>query len=262
MDGASFGYNEFTEITHSKQETQSYGMFIYVPVIVVCCIIFSSLALGLTWLNMEVNYDFSDPDIDDLNVEFEDSLGEREIYVRSGGDFEKTTESNEDLEEGGYEDAVAQKITLKVLTIIMISFSGIALILSLIAFTNNLPLMKVLSVIVWITIVLSVAQVIIFAAFYNPFAGSAESDDDSDSDISCDEGQDESSFLNVYGKATGNCEIVGESASVEVTYHAGAAFWFAFVKMLLILLTGFFCISQTRKISRISGQSVKILQRF
>ena len=204
---------------------------------------------------MEVNYDFSDPDIDDLNVEFEDSLGEREIYVRSGGEFDKTTQSNEDLEEEGYEDAVAQKITLKVLTIIMISFSGIALILSLIAFTNNLPLMKVL-------IVLSVAQVIIFAAFYNPFAGSAESDDDSDPDFTCDEGQDESSFLNVYGKATGNCEIVGESASLEVTYHAGAAFWFAFVKMLLILLTGFFCISQTRKISRLSGQSVKILQRF
>ena len=50
--------------------------------------------------------------------------------------------------------------------------------------------------------------------------------------------------------------------SLEVTYHAGAAFWFAFVKMLLILLTGFFCIFQTRKISRLSGQSVKILQRF
>lgn len=262
MDGASFDYHEFTDIIHPKHENQSYGLFIYVPVIIVCCIIFSSLALGLTWLNMEVNYDFSNPDIDDLNVEFDDSLGEREIYVRSGGEFDKTTDSNEDLEAEGYEDAVSQKITLKVLTIIMISFSGIALILNLVAFTNNLPLIRVLNLIIWIIIALSVVQVVMFAAFYDPFAGSAESEDDSDSDITCDEGQDESNFLNVYGKATGNCEIMGESASVEVSYHAGAAFWFAFSNMLLILLAGFFCISHTRKIRLYSGQGVKILQRF
>ena len=125
--------------------------------------------------------------------------------------------SNDDLEDEGYEDTVSQKITLKVITIIMIVFTGIAVILSLAAFTNYFPVVKIMTMIVWIIAVLSIAQIVIFAVFYDPFAGTADDEDDSDSDFECDE-EEPSSFLNIYGEGTTDCVIYGENVEAKATF--------------------------------------------
>ena len=64
-------------------------------------------------------------------------------------------------------------MTLKVITIILIVFTGITVLLSLAAFTNYFPVVKIMTLIVWIIAVLSIAQIVIYTAFYDPFAGSA-----------------------------------------------------------------------------------------
>ena len=180
-DSASF---DLQPVSFNPANGQGFGALIYIPVILVCCVIFSSLALSLTWLNVDAEYDFEDPNEDDLRIEVEDSLSERENYAKMGTESARNTQSNDDVEDEGYEDTVSQKITLKVITIIMIVFTGIAVLLSLAAFTNYFPVVKIMTMIVWIIAVLSIAQIVIFVGFYDPYAGSAEDEDDSDSDSS------------------------------------------------------------------------------
>ena len=255
-DSASF---DLQPVSFNPANGQGFGALIYIPVMLVCCVIFSSLALSLNWINLEVEYDFSNPDIDSVTVEFEDSLSERETYVRSGGETDRTTESNDDLEDEGYEDTVSQKVTLKVITIVMIVFTGIAVILSLAAFTNYLPLVKIMAIIVWIIAILSIAQVVIFAVFYDPFAGSAEDEDDSD--IECDEENSEQ-FLNIYGEGTTDCEIYGEDAEVKASFNAGAAFWFAAVQMILVIVAAIMSTIYARNLGSQGGSKVHVFQTY
>ena len=102
-DSASF---DLHPVSFNTADGQGYGALIYVPVMLVCCVIFSSLALSLNWMNLEVEYDFEDPDEDDLRIEVEDSLSERENYAKMGTESARNTQSNDDLEDEGYEDTV------------------------------------------------------------------------------------------------------------------------------------------------------------
>ena len=259
-DSASF---DLQPVSFNPTNSQGFGALIYIPVMLICCVIFSSLALSLNWMNWEVEYDFSNPDIDSVTAGFEDSLSERETYVRSGGETDRTTESNDDLEDEGYEDTVSQKVTLKVITIFMIVFTGIALLLSLAAFTNFVPVVKIMTLIVWIISILSIAQIVIFAGFYDPFAGSANDEDDADSNVECDnEAEDESRFLNIYGEGTGDCVIYGENAEVTASFYAGAAFWFAAVQMILVIISAIMSTVYLRKLRSQGFSDVKVFQTY
>lgn len=256
-DSASF---DLQPVSFNPANGQGFGALIYIPVMLVCCVIFSSLALGLNWMNIEVEYDFEDPNEDDLRVEFEDDLSERETYVKMGSESQRMTESNDDLEDEGYEDTVSQKITLKVITIIMIVFTGIAVLLSFAAFMNIISIVKIMTAVVWVIAILSIAQIVIFAAFYDPFAGTAEDEEDS-GDIECEDGEP-SGFLNIYAEGNTDCTIMGEDAEVTATLYAGVAFWFAFIQMILIVISGIFSISHMRKMGSQGFSDVKVFQTY
>lgn len=255
----SMGFDLQT-VSFNPDTGQGFGALIYVPVMLVCCVIFSSLALGLNWMSIEIEYDFEDQNEDDLRVEFDDSLSERETYVKMGSESQRITESNDDLEDEGYEDTVSQKITLKVITIIMIVFAGIAVLLSLAAFTNYFPVVKIMTLIVWIIAVLSIAQIVIFAAFYDPFAGTAEDEEDS-GDVMCDDGE-QSGFLNIYAEGTTDCTIMGEDAEVTVTLYAGVAFWFAAVQMILVIVAAIMSTIYARNLGSRGSPSIQVFQTF
>lgn len=259
-DSASF---DLQPVSFNPANNQGFGALIYIPVMLVCCVIFSSLALSLNWMNLDLEYDFEDPNEDDWKVEIEDSLSERETYVKVGTESQRMTESNDDLEDEGYEDTVSQKITLKIITIILIVFTGITVLLSLAAFTNYFPVVKIMTLIVWIIAVLSIAQIVIYTAFYDPFAGSADDEDDSDSNVECDdEAEYESSFLNIYGEATGDCVIYGENAEASATVYAGAAFWFAAVQMILVIISAIMSTVYLRKLGSQGFSDVKVFQTY
>ena len=259
-DSAGF---DLQPVSFNPANGQGFGALIYIPVMLVCCVIFSSLALSLNWMNLDFEYDFEDPNEDDWNVEIEDSLSERETYVKVGTESQRMTDSNDDLEDEGYEDTVSQKITLKVITIIMIVFTGIAVLLSLAAFTNYFPVVKIMTMIVWIIAVLSIAQIVTYTAFYDPFAGSADDEDDSDSNVECDdEAEDESGFLNIYGEATGDCVIYGENAEANLTLYAGAAFWFAAVQMILVIIAAIMSTIYARNLGSQGGPKVHVFQTY
>ena len=247
-------------VSFNHDTGQGFGALIYVPVMLVCCVIFSSLALGLNWMSIEIEYDFEDQNEDDLRAEFDDSLSERETYVKMGSESQRVTESNDDLEDEGYEDTVSQKITLKVITIIMIVFAGIAVLLSLAAFTNYFPVVKIMTMIVWIIAVLSIAQIVIFAAFYDPFAGTAEDEEDS-GDVMCDDGE-QSGFLNIYAEGTTDCTIMGEDAEVTVTLYAGVAFWFAAVQMILVIIAAIMSTIYARNLGSRGSPNIQVFQTF
>ena len=246
-------------VSFNPADEQGYGALIYVPVILVCCVIFSSLALSLNWMNFEAEYDFVDPNEDDWKVEMEDDLSERETYGKIGTESVRVTESNDDLEDEGYEDTVSQKVTLKVITIVMIVFTGIAVLLSLAAFTNFVPVVKIMTFIVWIISILSIAQIVIFAGFYDPFAGSAE--DEESEIVECDE-LDESGFLNIYGEETGDCVILGEDVEAKGIYYAGAAFWFAAVQMILVIISAIMSTVYLRKLGSQGFSDFKVFQTY
>ena len=82
-DSAGF---DLQPVSFNPANGQGFGALIYIPLMLVCCVIFSSLALSLNWMNLEVEYDFEDPNEDDWNVKFEDSLSERETYVKVGSE--------------------------------------------------------------------------------------------------------------------------------------------------------------------------------
>ena len=259
-DSASF---DLQPVSFNPANGQGFGALIYIPVMLVCCVIFSSLALSLNWMNLDFEYDFEDPNEDDWNVEIEDSLSERETYVKVGTESQRMTDSNDDLEDDGYEDTVSQKITLKVITIIMIVFTGIAVLLSLAAFTNYFPVVKIMTMIVWIIAVLSIAQIVIFVGFYDPYAGSAEDEDDSDSDVECEEDEEEESgFAPIYAEATGDCVIYGENAEASATVYAGAAFWFAAVQMILVIISAIMSTVYLRKLGSQGFSDVKVFQTY
>jgi hypothetical protein len=120
-----------------------------------------------------------------------------------------------------------------------------------------------MTLIVWIIAVLSIAQIVIYTAFYDPFAGSADDEDDSDSNIECDdEAEDESNFLNIYGEATGDCVIYGENAEASVTVYAGAAFWFAAVQMILVIISAIMSTVYLRKLGSQGFSDVKVFQTY
>ena len=62
-DSASF---DLQPVSFNPANGQGFGALIYIPVMLVCCVIFSSLALSLTWINIDGKYDFEDPNEDDL----------------------------------------------------------------------------------------------------------------------------------------------------------------------------------------------------
>ena len=259
-DSAGF---DLQPVSFNPANGQGFGALIYIPVMLVCCVIFSSLALSLNWMSIGIEYDFEDSNEDDLRVEFDDSLSERETYFKVGSESQRITQSNDELEDEGYEDTVSQKVTLKVITIIMIVFTGIAVILSLAAFTNYFPVVKIMTMIVWIISVLSIAQIVIFAGFYDPFAGSAVDDDDDDSNIECDEEtEEESGFLNIYGEGTTDCTIMGEDAEITVTLYAGVAFWFAAVQMILVIVSAIMSTVYLRKLGSQGFSDVKVFQTY
>ena len=106
-----------------------------------------------------------------------------------------------------YKRQVSQKVTLKVLTIIVLVFTGICALLSIVSFTNFLPLINISSVLLWIILLLVVVEVVFFAVFYNPFAGDVENDD-SDTDVECEDGDVEGGgTLNIYGEGSTECTI-------------------------------------------------------
>ena len=145
----------------------------------------------------------------------------------------------------------------------MIVFTGIAVLLSLAAFTNYFPVVKIMTMIVWIIAVLSIAQIVIYTAFYDPFAGSVDDEDDSDSNVECDdEAEDESSFLNIYGEATGDCVFYGENAEASATMYAGAAFWFAAVQMILVIISAIMSTVYLRKLGSQGFGDVKVFQTY
>jgi len=248
-------------VSFNPANGQVFGALIYIPVMLVCCVIFSSLALSLNWMSIGIEYDFEDSNEDDLRVEFDDSLSERETYVKVGSESQRITESNDELEDEGYEDTVSQKVTLKVITILMIVFTGIAVILSLAAFTNYFPVVKIMTMIVWIIAVLSIAQIVIFAAFYDPFAGTVEDEEDS-SDFECEGEEQPSGFLNIYAEGTTDCTIMGEDAEVAVTLYAGVAFWFAAVQMILVIVAAIMSTVYLRKLGSQGFGDVKVFQTY
>jgi hypothetical protein len=241
---------QFQIIDNSGSDTKNHGAIIYVPIILICCIIFSSLALSLNWFVMEVEYDFKDTSLDDVTVTFEDDLSERETKLVMGDEREIITENNDDLELEGYEDTVSQKITLKVLTIIVLVFTGICALLSFVAFTKFLPLINISSILLWIILLLVVVEVVFFAVFYDPFAGDA-ANDDSDSDFECEEDNAEGgSLLNLYGDASTECTIMGEDANITAQYNASAGFWFMAIQVVLVLMAAIFNMSHSRSLSK------------
>ena len=255
-DSASF---DLQSVSFNPANGQGFGALIYIPVMLVCCVIFSSLALSLTWLNIDGKYDFEDSEEDDLRIEVEDSLSEREYYAKMGTNSARETQSNDDLEDEGYEDTVSQKVTLKVITIIMIVFTGIAVLLSLAAFTNYFPVVKIMTMIVWIIAVLSIAQIVIFVGFYDPYAGSAE--EDSDPDNECGE-EEVSGFVPIYGESTADCVVFGENAEASATVYAGAAFWFAAVQMILVIISAIMSTVYLRKLGSQGFGDVKVFQTY
>tara|TARA_B100001094_G_scaffold288376_1_gene304560 strand:- start:129 stop:917 length:789 start_codon:yes stop_codon:yes gene_type:complete len=257
-DSASF---DLQPVSFNPANSQGFGALIYIPIMLVVCVIFSSLALGLNWLNLDAEYDFVDSNEDDLKIEIEDSLSERENYAKMGTESARETQSNDDLEDEGYEDTVSQKVTLKVITIIMIIFTGIAVLLSLAAFTNYFPVVKIMTMIVWIVAVLSIAQIVIFVGFYDPYAGSAEDEDDSDSDIECED-EEESGFAPIYAEATGDCVIYGEKAEASATMYAGAAFWFAAVQMILVIVAAIMSTTYTRNLGSRGSPNLQVFQTY
>ena len=137
MQGGDYNSNlQFQVVDGSGPKAPMHSAVILVPIILGCCVTFSILALNLNWYVMEGKYDFDDPELGDLTVVMEDDLSERETKVAMDGERERLTEDNDDLEDEGYEDTVSQKITLKVLTIIVLVFTGICALLSFAAFTN------------------------------------------------------------------------------------------------------------------------------
>ena len=255
----SMGF-DLQPVSFNPANGQGFGALIYIPIMLIVCVVFSSLALGLNWMNIEVEYDFEDPNEDDLYGEIDDSLSERETYLKMGSETQRTTDSNDDLEDKGYEDTVSQKITLKVITIIMIVFTGIAVLLSFAAFMNIIPIVKIMTAVVWVIAILSIAQIVIFAAFYDPFAGTAVDEEDS-GDIECGD-EELSGFLNIHAEGTTDCTIRGEDAEVTVSMYAGVAFWFAFVQMILILISGIFSIIHMRKLGSQGFSDVKVFQTY
>ena len=256
-DSASF---DLQPVSFNPANGQGFGALIYIPVMLVCCVIFSSLALSLNWLNFEVEYDFVDPNEDDWKIEMEDDLSERETYAKIGTESVRLTESNDDLEDEGYEDTVSQKVTLKVITIVMIVFAGIAVILSLAAFTNFVPVVKIMTLIVWIISILSIAQIVIFTGFYDPFAGSVNDEESELGD--CGEPEEESGFLNIYGEASGDCVLLGEDAEATASFYAGAAFWFAAVQMILVIISAIMSTVYLRKLGSQGFSDVKVFQTY
>ena len=251
---------QFQIIDNNGSDTKNHGAIIYVPIILICCVIFSSLALSVNWFVMEIEYDFKDTSLDDATVTFEDDLSERETKVVIGDEREIITETNDDLELEGYEDTVSQKVTLKVLTIIVLVFTGICALLSFVAFTKFLPLINISSILLWIILLLVVVEVVLFAVFYDPFAGDA-ANDDSDSDIECEEDDAEGgSMLNIYGDATTECTIMGEDANVTGQYNASAGFWFMAVQVVLIFMAVIFNMSHSRSLSK--NQSTTKIHMF
>ena len=259
-DSGSF---DLQPVSFNPANSQGFGALIYIPIMLVVCVIFSSLALGLNWISIEIEYDFEDPNEDDWRVEFDDSLSERETYVKVGSESQRMTQSNDEIEDEGYEDTVSQKVTLKVITIIMIVFTGIAVLLSLAAFTNYFPVVKIMTMILWIIAVLSIAQVVIFVGFYDPFAGSAEDEDDSDSDVECDEDDaKESGFAPIYAEANSDCVIYGENAEANATVYAGAAFWFAAVQMILVIIAAIMSTIYARNLGSRGNPNIQVFQTF
>ena len=257
-DSAGF---DLQPVSFNPANGQGFGALIYIPVMLVCCVIFSSLALSLNWLNIDAKYDFEDPNEDDWKVEIEDSLSERETYAKVGTESQRLTNSNDDLEDEGYEDTVSQKITLKVITIFLIVFTGIAVLLSLAAFTNYFPVVKIMTMIVWIITILSIAQIVIFAAFYDPFAGTAEDEEDS-SDFECEDEEQPSGFLNIYAEGNTDCTIMGEDAEVTVTLYAGVAFWFAAVQMILVIIAAIMSTIYARNLGSRGNSNIQVFQTF
>ena len=256
----SMGF-DLQPVSFNPTNDRGFGALIYVPVILVCCVIFSSLALGLTWLNLDVEYDYVDRPERDWYVEMEDRLSEREYIVDVGDGRERITQNNNDVEDEGYEDTVSQKVTLKVITIIMIVFTGIAMLLSLAAFTNYFPVVKIVTIIVWIIAVLSIAQIVIFAVFYNPAAGTAE--DEEDVFIECDEDSlEETGFLNIYGEEKADCVLMGDNVEAKGVYYAGAAFWFAAVQMILIIIAAIMSTIYARNLASQGFPKVHFFQTY
>ena len=143
----------------------------------------------------------------------------------------------------------------------MIVFTGIAVLLSLAAFTNYFPVVKIMTMIVWIIAVLSIAQIVIFVGFYDPYAGSAEDEDDSD--VECDEDDaEESGFAPIYGEATVECVIYGENAEANGTVYAGAAFWFAAVQMILVIVAAIMSTIYARNLGSQGGPKVHVFQTY
>ena len=248
--GDSYDNLQLQIIDGSSSDSPNHSAIIYVPIILICCVVFSSLALSLNWFVMDIEYDFKDSSLDDVTVGFEDDLSERKTKVVIGGEREINTETNEELELEGYEDTVSQKVTLKVLTIIVLVFTGVCTLLSFVAFTNFLPLINVSSILLWVILLLVVVEIVFFAIFYDPFAGDA-SDDDSDSDIECEDDDAEGeSMLNIYGEASTECTIMGEDANVTGQYNASAGFWFMAVQVVLIFMAAIFNMSHSRSLSK------------
>jgi len=241
---------QFQIVDGNRPQTKMHSAIIVVPIILGCCVTFSILALNLNWFIMEIEFDFDDPSEDDLTVTFEDDLSERETKAAMGGERERVTEDNDELEDQGYEDTVSQKITLKVITIIVLVFTGICALLSFASFTNFLPLINISSVLLWIILLLVVVEVVFFAAFYDPFAGDSE-DDDSDSDVECDDDDIEGGgTLNIYGEASTECTIMGEDATINVQYNASFGFWFMAFQIVLIFMAAMFNMSHARSLNR------------
>ena len=251
---------QFRIIDGSSPVPTNHRATIYVPIILISCIIFSSLALSMNWFFMEIEYDFDEPGLDDVKVTLEDDLSERETKFVIDGERSRDVEDNDELENQGYEDTVSQKVTLKVLTIIVLVFTGICAILSIVSFTNFLPLSNISSVLLWIILLLVVVEVVFFAVFYNPFAGDVENDD-SDTDIECeDEDLEGGGTLNIYGEGSTECTIMGEEATVKIQFNASSGFWFMAFQVVLILIAAIFSTAHSRSLSK--NQSTTKIHMF
>jgi hypothetical protein len=209
---------------------QSKTLFIVIG-ISFASIIIAILALILDWYHVEAQMRFSG---EEVRMEMDDSLSEREIFMKDmkTGEKEFETQDNDVLEEE-YPDTVDTKAMSKIFVILSLVLCSVVSLMGLIAIFTGRGVMAAVTIVAIITVLCSFLSAFLFMMIWNPYDDGDDSKEEED--VGCaDEMNAEGNFF--YGTAEGNCTIDGVDVEMEMTIFAGAGFWmmvFHFVMMLI-----------------------------
>ncbi len=204
---------------------------IYVGIIISFVSIFIAVfALLLDWYHIEIDMD-GDGDV--VRLEVDDSLSEREQFIKdmNTGDSQYETLDNGELgsEYSGTENT---KVMTKVFVLLSLIACSIATILGFIAMFAGRGPMVAATVVAIIAVLFSFLSAFMFMVLWNPYDDG--SDDEPDEEL-CNDEVLEGSFF--YMNYEAECNIDGTNVDTKMTAYAGVGYWMTVFHLVMMFIS-------------------------